>query len=808
MKVRGKRHNLTLLVLACALALSLACGTLEMGVERTPPSVGQTAATETPPATPAPGAVTEVVTPHADASSTPAPAPTPLPPPTELRVVFVKVTEHGNNAWLWTQAEREAMPLTKAGGVGGVKLSGDGEIVAFSRGDGLWMVRSDGADERELVSADDFAAMLAREAFDSEVVLNRFEWLPGTHILAFNTRIRTEIGLVLNDDLHLVNADTLERTALLPPGEGGEFYGSPDGHQIAVVTAGSISLVSADGSDFREVLTYTPVATYSEFQFYAEPTWARDSSSLRVAIPPADPLEQPPQLTSIWRIRADGTRASMLSSIETGQMKPSAFSPDFRYVAHLPLEQADTVPSQTTLLVTNLETGDTIAQYPEVSLIYEWSPDSLHIAFLAYPEPEGTPQAMIGQLGGGAVPACRDADTVIDLRWVDAERYLCLAQSSRGWNILLGQVGGPVLALAGVVGAPPAYDFAAPAAGESPTTDTETPAAPESDTASSLFGLLYETADGLWHVNADGESLWILDQKGAAMSPAGTQFLHEDTEDIWLVDVATGERRNVTRTPDRSECCAQWWPGQPDVILFSSKTPENEGPNYGYPTVARLDGTAYRILDDSQVSYALPAPSPEGQTVAYDRSGRPWVYHPLTGPEPFDLASFGLSNTSQWRVVSPAWSPDGERLAWVIGDCGSGECQYSIGVFDLETETAQLSHAYVPIGRGGQPPAPIWSPDGQWLAYIAWAQNQDEAGLWVFRTAGQQTEEHMLATGRSRVGADLVWSPDGRWLAFSSTPEGVGSGLWLAEAGTWDLQALDLPADAILVDWIQPAGSP
>jgi Tol biopolymer transport system component len=69
------------------------------------------------------------------------------------------------------------------------------------------------------------------------------------------------------------------------------------------------------------------------------------------------------------------------------------------------------------------------------------------------------------------------------------------------------------------------------------------------------------------------------------------------------------------------------------------------------------------------------------------------------------------------------------------------------------------------------------------------------------RVDGQQEEEYHLGQCSTPV-----WSPDGRWLACTSDPQGLGSGVWLVEVGTWGLQPLDLPADAYLVAWISPPG--
>lgn len=380
----------------------------------------------------------------------------PLPTATELRVAFIK----DDNVWLW-EAGEEAVALTTAGGVSDVKISDDGEIVAFVRGDELWAVDSDGGDERRLVSESDFAAMGPRESFDFPVALNRFDWVPGTHVLAFNTRLRTEIGLALNDDLRLVDADTLEQKLLLPPGEGGEFYYSPDGHQVAVVTAGSIQLLNADGENRREVFTYTPVVTYSEFQFYAKPAWATDSGSLRVVIPPADPFAQPSQPGTVWHIATDRPSASLLGNITAGPRGEFAFSPDLSQVAYLALPEGALPGDQESLLVTNLNNGETVTYFGQAYGLYGWAPDAGHFAFLSNPQ---LPQAQIGALGADVLPAHSDGEVaVINVSWVDADRYLFLAQSPRGWDIMLGEIGGSSTILAAVAGQPPAYDFAAPA---------------------------------------------------------------------------------------------------------------------------------------------------------------------------------------------------------------------------------------------------------------------------------------------------------------------------------------------------------
>lgn len=816
-------------VLAVSFVLFLTgCGTLEIRFEL-PDS---TRAVTSP--------ATEVPVTQTDSETIPAitPTPTPLdydpwvpelastpvpvgeyPVPAGLRVAFFM----DGQLWLWNLGETGMLPLSTLGvNSYGLRFSDDGEMLAFQQGDDLWVVHSDGSGQRILVSAED----LVMEAADNETALHRFEWVPGTHRLAFNTRQRMAFGLSAHHDLHLVDADTREHTILLPPGQGGEFYYSPDGRQIALVTPGKITLVDADGSNRREgVLLHTPVATHSETEYYARPVWAADGSSLVVAIPPADPLVPPVQRTTIWRIPTDGTPARLETVVEAAPLLGPdvlTFSPDLKFVAYAQLRgDVNGAPEQleSWLEVRRLANED-VQAYPEVNAQYGWAPDSRRFAFSVGRE---VAQLKIGHWSGPTLSGGVEAGTpVFDVRWVDADHYLFVSRydAERGaegdrWELRLGDIHGSSTVLASADDWP-RYDFTivsdlaqAPAATPMPTPrptagqalrPTPTPIAP-------LQGLVYKRGDGLW-TDTGWERVELSDRANAILSSDGTQglYLNEDGDDVdlWLSDWLLGERRNLTRTPDRIETDPRWWPSRPEVVLFGSRPqglPGGIGAS-GFLAAVGVDGSGYRILDDQHPIGGAPAPSPDGKTIAYGRGPTAWLYGWDVGPEVFDPADYGLAVEGEFEIGNPAWSPNGNKLAWVLGGDleGSGDFRWGLAVFDLEHKRVEELHTHGPASGDGWPPAASWSRDGAWLAYETWTGSPDGSELWVMRADGSAGEVSYLASGHP-AGWSPGWSPDGQWLAFSGSYQGE-AGHWLATVGTWSLHALDLPPTAQIVDWI------
>jgi hypothetical protein len=376
------------------------------------------------------------------------PSLTPTEPPTPaiLRVAYVK----NNDAWIWADGG-SSLQLSFTGDVRDIQISSDGQVVAYTRevapfNQELWAINNDGTNARLLINEADFMALYGGSASDipSGMSAYQFGWQPGTHNLYYNTKPLFEgPGSFCYDDLHRVNADSLEKQTFFPAHQGGRFFFSPDGNQLAMVTPTSISLVNADGSNLRPNLaTYSSVITYSEYLYYPRPVWASDSSVLRVVIPPADPMVEPLVPSSLWIIPTDGSPAVSSGSILAMPFAwpDYAISPDLTRIG---FAQPVGVPSANLrdIHLANADTsGDSVFIGGESAQFLGWLPNSTQFVFQVSSGP--AVGVHVGNVGGGYTTLAVDPSTMLNITWPDSTHFLYLWRNSGIFELRYNLLGG------------------------------------------------------------------------------------------------------------------------------------------------------------------------------------------------------------------------------------------------------------------------------------------------------------------------------------------------------------------------------
>jgi len=101
---------------------------------------------------------------------------------------------------------------------------------------------------------------------------------------------------------------------------------------------------------------------------------------------------------------------------------------------------------------------------------------------------------------------------------------------------------------------------------------------------------------------------------------------------------------------------------------------------------------------------------------------------------------------------APSWSPDGKSLAIAM--------QGSIWRIDIATGVA----TELMVGRKYYS-SPDWSPDGRWIVATA----DDDGGTIQLEVLNVETGEVRPLTSDDQIYLDPVFSPDGQSLAYVST---------------------------------------
>ena len=181
---------------------------------------------------------------------------------------------------------------------------------------------------------------------------------------------------------------------------------------------------------------------------------------------------------------------------------------------------------------------------------------------------------------------------------------------------------------------------------------------------------------------------------------------------------------------------------------------------YNYEIVVRkIDGTDPRRLTENIVMDRYPVWSPDGSRIAFARTARDRGWGIPDGvPVGIVVAAADGSDqrtiTDQW-ASSIAWSPDGQRLAFLQVDGAA----YIVGA-----DGSNLMR----LGGRGVTESPAWSPDGSLVAFGR--SGEDISDIVISSPDGSDQRAIVGLRGIS------LWTSDGSDVRFSAIPESTDSG--------------------------------
>ena len=225
-------------------------------------------------------------------------------------------------------------------------------------------------------------------------------------------------------------------------------------------------------------------------------------------------------------------------------------------------------------------------------------------------------------------------------------------------------------------------------------------------------------------------------------------------KEIWLMDYDGQNQRQVTH--------------QASISLSPRISPDGSRLAFSSMTKSGWDILIYSVELNRLVTFPKyggtnlsPAWSPDGTKLAFSssRSGDPEIY--VVDQSGGDLKRLTVSKLPD---VSPVWNPKtGAQIAWASGRTGLPQ------IYTMESDGTNVQR----ITDGGYAVSPAWSPNGQFLAF-SWFRNYGpgEPGaedIYLMDIASKQWVQLTHDGGRNDFPS---WSPDGRHIVFQSSRSG------------------------------------
>lgn len=261
---------------------------------------------------------------------------------------------------------------------------------------------------------------------------------------------------------------------------------------------------------------------------------------------------------------------------------------------------------------------------------------------------------------------------------------------------------------------------------------------------------------------------------GSALPVDVAQIASDDLASTGLFKVA--ERRNMVARPTRVDQVNydNWRTSSVDNLVVGSTAPNGRG---GYRiTFDLLDVYQERSIASFQINAGRNELRDAAHTVAN------LIYEKFAGEKGYFLSRIAYITmakengglryrlivsdydgknpatvySSRDPIMSPSWSPDGSKIAYVAFDINRGRT--SLRVQNLATGNIREISS-----REGINGSPAWSPDGRRLTMtLSYRGNPD------IYSYGLDTNQLTQLTNNGAIDTEASWSPDGSHIVFTS----------------------------------------